>query len=416
MSTSYSSSLGRSFGGGYKSETGPDHIIPGGEFDGLSSSPAHRSGSQEQPNQPVFGNSSFRVARYEVSATRSHQPSDSMDSKQGANNEAPPATYPGMAITMDDRPGSYHPPESHSRMMPSTPVPIPNRGQQHSHTWDARYPPPLSSTSTAAYTNAMTPSTGRHMSSFPTMGFHIKNSFESPPSWHFEATPPSQQHQQQQYHSQPQMLVATPQHVYATPTPVSRRPALLTTPSSAPMAGRFNYLPARRLPGSTSQPHFVLPAPMNMLNNSHDLPPSSPPGEDGASRRPWPSVQNDIFLSRYETHFDQNGRPMLKRSPSSRPSKEHRCPTCRKVFARPSALQTHQAVHTGAKRESAPATPVILASRHANNRPDRGRHCSLPVPHPRMRQEVLSIVQYATPRQGMFLDMTTRTAWNGSKD
>jgi len=299
---------------------------------------------------------------------------------------------------MDERQGSYHPPESYQRVMPSTPVPIPNRGQQLGQTqfgqsWDARHPPPLSSTSTAAYTTAMTPSTGRHVFSYPTMGFHIKNSFESPPSWHFEATPPSQQHHQQH------LMPATPRHVYATPTPASRRPAhLLTTPSSAPMSGKFKHLPTRQLPGVSAKPHFVLPIPTNMLSDEQDLAPSSPSSGDNISRRPWPAMNSDVFIGQYETQFGQEGRPTVRRSSTStKPIKEHRCPTCHKIFARPSALQTHQAVHTGAKREHAFARLLRDRAYHVlTYKPNSVLAYSLSMSYSHLWKEVLSLVEYAT--------------------
>jgi hypothetical protein len=362
-STSYSSSLGRSFGNAFRQDPG-EHIIPGGDFDGFSSSPAPRS-SHQREQQSIWGTNSLGPTRYQTSATRGHQQSDSIDSKMGSF-DAPSAGFIGMAITMNDRPGSYQPPDTHPNMMPSTPVPIPSRVPPHSsQSWEARNPPPLSSASSAAYTTAMTPSTGRQVMSYPTMGFHIKNSYDSPPSWHLD--PPS-------YHQQPQQQMMA-SHVYTTPTPTSRRPAhLMTTPSSAPMGDKFKFLPPRQLPGSISQPHFILPAPTNMVNaNGQALPASSPPTDDGPSHRHWPT-SSDIFMAQYENSFDPLGRPIMKRSLTARPSKEHRCPTCHKVFARPSALQTHQAVHTGAKRESVSATEVAVAFGDA----DDSRSTSLP--------------------------------------
>jgi hypothetical protein len=196
----------------------------------------------------------------------------------------------GMSVSFGlERQGSYQPPESVNMI-----------------------PPLLSSGSTAAYTTAMTPSTSRGTPYYhptPVFGFHVGShvgsSYDSPSS----------------HLSSPHL----PSHyIYATPTPSSRRPLLMTTPSS---------FPTRRLPGPTAQPSGPIPQPQFVLP---------------------PPTAEDVFYAPSSFYPPQPVTPQR-----SRPSnKEHRCPTCDKLFARPSALQTHQAVHTGAKRESRSGRPT----------------------------------------------------------
>ena len=243
--------------------------------------------SQLSDQQPVFGSNSFAgVPRYQTSAARGHQSNTSMDS----------VFESGMAISIGDCPGSYQPPDSYIPI-PSTPVPVPTRHAKYLPVWDTRPPPPLSSGSTAAYTHAlMTPSTSRATPYHTAYALQVREAYDSP----------------------------SYQHVYTTPTPASRRPQLMTTPSSLPMIAKYAALPARQLPG---------------------------PSADELSRRPWPSSDGDIFFN--QPFGGTQARYFLSSPPTpSKASKEHRCPTCDKPFARPSALKTHQAVHTGAKRES----------------------------------------------------------------
>jgi hypothetical protein len=273
----------------------------GHNFSGFKQEPM----TQLSDQQPLFGHNSFTgTPRYQTSATRGHQSNASMDS----------VFEGGMAVSVGDRPGSYQPPDSHNRI-PSTPILFPTRHAQYSHTtaWETRNPPPLSSGSTAAYTHAlMTPSTSRGTPYPPVYGFQVRGNHDSP-----------------SYH---QLIPVTPQHVYTTPTPASRRPQLMTTPSSLSMIAKYKPLPARHLPGPTPQPQFILPAPA-----------------DEPSKRPWPSSEGDVF---YKQPHGPPPRYFLSSPPTpSKACKEHRCPTCDKPFARPSALKTHQAVHTGAKRE-----------------------------------------------------------------
>jgi hypothetical protein len=213
----------------------------------------------------------------------------------------------------------HQPPESHSygeskihfaHMNPTTPVLIPTRGfhgndQFSSGSMRSTYdrPPPLTSSSTAFTTHAMTPSTGRNYA-FPHGTSSIKNSFDGSP----------QSYQQ----------LSNSQYIYNTPTPASRRP-LMTTASSAPNPFR----PIRQLPNSLGQSsHYMLPAPSNMELSS-----------------PIRSGRGSVFVK------DEMTGQMYLQKCLPKPPKEHRCLTCNKNFARPSALQTHQAVHTGAKRE-----------------------------------------------------------------
>ena len=269
-------------GGQSSSSMSSSYGALGPGFSGFKQEPI----TQLSEQQPLFGNNSFPdTPRYQTSATR-HQSNASIDS----------IFESGMAVSIGDRRGSYQPPDSHIQV-PSTPVLIHARHPQYS------YPP--SSGSTAAYTHVMTPSTSHACP--PVYGFQVRGTRDSP--------------------SHHQFIPVTPQHVYNTPTPASRRPQLMTTPSGLSMLAKYKSLPARQLPGPTPRPQFMLPA----------------PADEGSSPK------GDIF---YKQPFGGPTRYFLSSPPTpSKASKEHRCPTCDKPFARPSALKTHQAVHTGAKRK-----------------------------------------------------------------
>lgn len=373
-----------------KQEEHAEHIIPGGDFDGLNSSPCQtptkaqaESVSEQQPQEQQPASS---LARFQISSARQ---TDEVND-QPVPPSASPYHHQGDLFTSQHASvehrghSSFHQvPESSSfenrhgqlngnnlqSFTPSTATSFPISGrdpatsgqpeyqyesQPPQSPWGHRNPPPLTSSSSASYTTAMTPSTGRTI--IPNQHHPMSAMGFQPPQSHLDG---NEAHHF--YHQQ----ASDPQKIRGTPEAVSRRPALATTPNSGPSPLRFGSLPTRQLPGPLSQPvgSFVLPSP-------HAIPPmqqyifGSPAGHHGTGHPPPAPQPQGSFMGGYSmpaatrnsmsrgsflVRDPVTGEVYLQRPPT-KPPKEHRCSTCNKSFARPSALQTHQAVHTGAKR------------------------------------------------------------------
>lgn len=371
------------------------HIIPG-DFDEMAnSSPVPNS----LPNFASISNIGRNNNNYEISAARGEHPSSSgsegfgggslpsdrvqghmqmvdygngnqgqkmmdmgmIDTKPEANGGG---SFPGaMRLnipTGQDQQG-YQPPDSmHGNgahnggfsypidNQGTAPVPIPLRqgesefggGSRINNAWEARNPPPLSSTSTTTATTAITPITSRTYPYYqPGTEFVSKSAFNNS----FSSNGGFQNYQ-------------TPNMSYNTPNQPHRRP-LLTTPSSVPLpAPLVRHFPVRQLPsGNLTNPTFVLPRPAQMPPQPMFLDSQPAYRRDGfpvssSYMHPY-GVERRVPRGAYMVQDRETGEWYIHKSPP-KPPKEHRCPTCNKNFARPSALQTHQAVHTGAKRES----------------------------------------------------------------